>query len=157
MKTESPQKNTFARVFSAINAEKFKGKFLEWVKEIQLGLQEVVAIDGKTLRRSFDKSIGQNAIHLVSAFATSLKLVLGQEKISEKSNEITAIPELLKILEIKGAIVTIDAMGCQKEIAKKIREQEADYLLALKGNQGTLYEDVKLFIETEIAKNKWLF
>ena len=149
-----PSKNTFARVLSAINAEQFKGKFLEWVKVIQLGLQEVVAIDGKTLRRSFDKAIGQNAIHLVSAFATSLNLVLGQEKISEKSNEITAIPELLKILEIKGAIVTIDAMGCQKEIAHKIREQEADYLLALKGNQGTLHEDVKLFIETEVAKNK---
>lgn len=91
-------------------------------------------------------------LHFVSAFATSLRLVLGQEKVSDKSNEITAIPELLKLLEIKGAIVTIDAMGCQKEIVKQICEKEADYVLSLKGNQGTLHEDVKFFLESEVAK-----
>jgi predicted transposase YbfD/YdcC len=147
-----PSKNTFARVMTAINAEKFKDKFLEWMKAIQINLQEVIALDGKALRHSFDNEIGQTPIYLVNAYATTLKLVLGQEKVSDKSNEITAIPELLNILEIKGAIISIDAMGCQKEIASKIRAKEADYLLALKGNHGTLHEDVKLFLETEVAK-----
>src|SRR5262249_10145830 len=126
--------------------------FLEWVKRIQVTLGEVIAIDGKVARGSFDDSKNQKALHFVSAFATSLRLVLGQEKVWDKSNEITAIPELLKILEIKGAIVTLDAMGCQKEIVKQIREKEADYVLSLKGNQGTLHEDVKFFLESEVAK-----
>jgi len=148
-----PSKNTFSRVMSAISPEKFKNQFLEWMKIIQTNLSEVIAIDGKALRGSFDNSIGQTSIYLVNAFATSLKLVLAQEKVSNKSNEITAIPELLKMLEIKGAIISIDAMGCQKEIASKIREKEADYVLALKGNQGSLYEEVKLFLETEAEKD----
>jgi predicted transposase YbfD/YdcC len=147
-----PSKNTFARVMSAIKPNEFKGRFLEWMKIIQTNLAEVIAIDGKALRGSFDNSIGQSSIYLVNAFATSLKLVLAQEKVSEKSNEITAIPELLNILEVKGAIISIDAMGCQKEVAKKIREKEADYVLALKGNQGNLHEDVKFFLEAEVAK-----
>jgi predicted transposase YbfD/YdcC len=147
-----PSKNTFARVMSAINVEQFKKCFLNWMKCTQVGLKEVIAIDGKTLRRSFDNAKGQAALHLISAYATSLKLVLAQEKVADKSNEITAIPELLNVLAIKGAIISIDAMGCQKEIAKQIREKEADYVLSLKGNQGTLHQDVKLFLESEIIK-----
>jgi predicted transposase YbfD/YdcC len=149
-----PSKNTFARVLSAIDPEQFKQCFLKWVKMIQIGLQEVIAIDGKTVRGSFDKSKGQNPLHLVNAFATSLRLVLGQEKVNDKSNEITAIPALLNLLEITGAIVSIDAMGCQKEIASMIREKGADYILSLKGNQGTLHDDVKLFLETQKEKAK---
>lgn len=147
-----PSKNTFARVMSAINVEQFKKCFLEWMKTIQLGLKEVIAIDGKTQRGSFDHAKGQSALHFVSAYATSLKLVLGQEKVADKSNEITAIPELLTMLEVKGAIISLDAMGCQKEVAEQIREKQADYVLALKGNQSSLHEDVTLFLESEMAK-----
>lgn len=145
-----PSKNTFARVMSAINPNQFKECFLEWVKEIQIDFQDVIAIDGKTIRGSFDYARNQSALHLVSAFSTSLKLVLAQEKISEKSNEITAIPKLLEMLEIKGAIVTIDAVGCQKKIATKIREKQADYIFSLKQNQGKLHESIKFFFETKI-------
>jgi predicted transposase YbfD/YdcC len=108
---------------------------------------QVIPIDGKTLRRSHDRSGGKTAIHMVSAWASANKIVLGQVKTEEKSNEITAIPELLRLLEIKGCIVTIDAMGCQTEIAAQIIRQGGDYVLALKGNQSTLHEDVKSFFE----------
>jgi predicted transposase YbfD/YdcC len=150
-----PSKSTLARIFSLLEPESFKNCFVSWVNSFQKSLEkeEVIAIDGKTLRRSFDLANDNKAIHMVSAFASKARLVLGQIKVDEKSNEITAIPKLLDILSIKGAIVTIDAMGCQTEIAKKIIEKEGDYLLALKGNQGNLYDDVKCFFDSEI-KNK---
>jgi predicted transposase YbfD/YdcC len=147
-----PCKNTFARVFAALNPESFKYCFLSWIQSMQEVLKGFIAIDGKTLRGSFDSASNQSAIHMVSAFATEARLVLGQEKVNEKSNEITAIPKLLKLLDIRGCIVSIDAMGTQKAIAEQIRDQEGDYVLALKGNQGTLHEDVQLFLDTEIAK-----
>lgn len=145
-----PSKNTFARVMSAINPIQFKECFLEWVKQIQIDFQDVIAIDGKSIRGSYDHAKNQSAVHLISAFATSLKLILAQEKVSEKSNEITAIPKLLEILEIKGAIVTIDAVGCQKKIAANIRKKQADYIFSLKENQEKLHSYIKFFFETKI-------
>jgi len=114
---------------------------------------EIIAIDGKTLCNSMDLENFSSAIHMVSAFATQARLVLAQQKVDEKSNEITAIPKLLDLLDLNGHIVTIDAIGTQKAIAKKIVEKGGDYVLALKGNQGTLNEDVRLFLETELKKN----
>jgi predicted transposase YbfD/YdcC len=138
-----PSHDTFGRVFGALDPDEFGQCFLEWVQEIaEVTEGEVIAIDGKKLRRSHDKKLGKKAIHMVSAWATANHLVLGQVKTDEKSNEITAIPKLLEVLELKGCIVTIDAMGCQTEIAGQIVEQEADYTIALKKNQGHLYEDV---------------
>jgi predicted transposase YbfD/YdcC len=139
-----PSHDTFGRVFAHLNPEQFQNGFLSWVQAItQLTEGQVVAIDGKKLRRSHDGTLGKAAIHMVSAWASANRLVLGQLKVDDKSNEITAIPALLKLLEIKGCIVTIDAMGCQTEIAELITEREADYVLALKGNQGTLHRDVQ--------------
>lgn len=148
-----PSKNTFARVFSSVEPLAFKECFLCWVQSFQLALKEVIAIDGKSLRKSFDKANEQSAIHMVSAFATSTKLVLGQEKVNDKSNEITAIPKLLDLLEITGAIVSIDAMGTQKKIAKKIRQKKADYVLSLKGNHSNLHDDIQLYLSAEIKKH----
>lgn len=142
-----PSKNTYARVFAVIDSREFKDCFLSWVKSFQEKIGRVVSIDGKTLRRSFDNAKGNAAIHMVSAFASEVRLVLGQEKVDDKSNEITAIPELLKLLNLAGATVTIDAMGCQTEIAKKIIEKGADYILALKENQKGLHDDVKLYLD----------
>jgi predicted transposase YbfD/YdcC len=147
-----PSKSTLARVFSLLDPEGFKQCFIAWVQALHDVLDEVVAIDGKTLRHSFDTARKKPAIHMVSAFATQARLVLGQIKTEEKSNEITAIPALLDLLSLKGAIVTIDAMGCQTAIAEKIVAKEADYVLALKGNQSTLFDDVKTFLEVESAK-----
>jgi predicted transposase YbfD/YdcC len=147
-----PSKNTFARVFGALESDGFRQCFIEWVQGLQSLMQGVVAIDGKTLRNSHDTGLGKSAVHMVSAFAAGVRLVLAQEKVDEKSNEITAIPKLLKLLNIKGQIVTIDAAGCQKAIAEQIVEQQGDYVLALKGNQGILNEDVRLFLETEATK-----
>jgi len=139
-----PSHDTFARVFARLNPEQFQQCFLEWVRSlVRLSDGEVIALDGKTLRQSYDTADGKAAIHMVSAWATTNRLVLGQCKVDEKSNEITAIPQLLKMLEIQGCIVTIDAMGCQKDIARLIVERESDYVLALKGNQGNLFEDVQ--------------
>ena len=142
-----PSHDTLARVFSLIDPKQFKACFASWVKQFQNQLSGVISIDGKTLRGSFDKEDHQKAIHVVSAFASNARLVLGQEKVEEKSNEITAIPRLLDLLFIKGGIITIDAMGCQKQIASKIREKGADYILALKGNHGDLHEDVRSYFE----------
>jgi len=147
-----PSKNTFARVLAVIDPKEFKECFINWVKSFQEVLGKLIAIDGKTLRGSFDTSKGQSAIHMVSAFASELRLVLGQEKVDEKSNEIKAIPELLKMLNLTGAIVSIDAMGCQTAIAEKIIAKGADYVLALKGNQGTLHDDVKLYLDDLVEK-----
>lgn len=143
-----PCEDTFARVFARLDPEQFQSCFMSWVQTIGTRLgTEVISLDGKTLRHSDDRSKGKKAIHLVSAWASHSRLVLGQRKVEEKSNEITAIPELLQLLEVSGCIVTIDAMGCQKAIATTIVEQEADYVLALKGNQGKLYEDVQWLFE----------
>lgn len=147
-----PCKNTFARLFSALNPQAFKSCFIEWVKTLQPLLKGVVAIDGKRLCNSANAEDGLSAIHMVTAFATDVRLVLAQQKVFEKSNEITAIPCLLDLLDIAGAIVTIDAIGCQKAITEKIRAKGADYVIALKGNQGALHEDVRLFLETEFAR-----
>ena len=111
----------------------------------------MIAIDGKTLRRSYQKKGAKAPIHMVSAFAARQRLVLGQVKVAERSNEIVAIPALLDMMAIEGAIVTIDAMGCQRDIAAKILEKKADYILALKGNQGTLCEDVEVFVAEQKA------
>ncbi|QVL55635.1 MAG: ISAs1 family transposase [Simkaniaceae bacterium] len=142
-----PSHDTFARVFSLLDPKQFKTCFIEWMRGLELQSSEVISIDGKTLRGSFDKGDDQKAIHMVSAFASNARLVLGQEKVSEKSNEITAIPKLLDALFITGGIVTIDAMGCQKSIASKIREKKADYVLSLTGNHGDLHDDVRTYFE----------
>jgi predicted transposase YbfD/YdcC len=141
-----PSHDTFARVLARLKPEEFQRCFLNWMRAVSdLTHGEVVAIDGKTLRRSFDRATAKGAIHMVSAWATANQVVLGQQKVDEKSNEITAIPVLLRLLELEGCIVTIDAMGCQKEIARMIVEQRADYVLALKGNQGVIHNEVELF------------
>ncbi len=143
-----PSHDTFGRVFARLDAQQFRDCFLEWVQAVSdLTKGQVIAIDGKTLRRSHDKSLGKTAIHMVSAWASENRLVLGQTKVAEKSNEITAIPELLALLDISGCIVTIDAMGCQKEIARLIIEGSGDYVLALKDNQRQLYQEVKELFE----------
>ncbi|BAZ40436.1 transposase ISAs1 family protein [Calothrix sp. NIES-4101] len=149
-----PSHDTFARVFARINPEEFQSSFINWIQSIsKLTSGEVVAIDGKTLRHSYDKSQDKAAIHMISAWATNVQLVLGQLKVDDKSNEITAIPELIKLLSLKGCIVSIDAMGCQKSIVKQIVKQEADYIIALKKNQKNLYNQVEaLFKDAIISK-----
>lgn len=138
-----PSDDTFRRVFARISPRQFQQCFLEWVRSVyHLTQGQVVAIDGKLSRRSYDRASGKTAINMVSAWASENQMVLGQVKVDEKSNEITAIPELLEMLEVAGCIVTIDAMGCQTDIAAKIIEKEADYVLSVKGNQGNLYEDI---------------
>lgn len=146
-----PSHDTFARVFARLNPEQLQQSFLNWVRSLVcLSSGEVIAIDGKTLRQSYDASDSKAAIHMVSAWATQNRLVLGQCKVDEKSNEITAIPQLLRMLEVSGCVVTIDAMGTQKQIAKQIVERDADYVLALKANQGNLFEDVQqVFAQAE--------
>lgn len=139
-----PVHDTIARIISSIEPEQFQSCFINWMNAAELDTNgEVIAIDGKTVRRSYDKKSKQNAIHMVSAFAAENGVVLGQIKTEEKSNEIKAIPELLSKLDIQGAVVTIDAMGCQKAIAQKITSKEADYVLAVKGNQGHLFGAIK--------------
>ena len=139
-----PSHDTISRVFARLDSAQLQTCFVSWVKAIaQLSDGEVIAIDGKSARHSYDKGKGQGAIHMVSAWASENRLVLGQVKVADKSNEITAIPKLLDVLDIQGCIVTIDAMGAQKEIAKQIVEQGAHYVLSLKGNQGNLHQDVQ--------------
>lgn len=139
-----PSHDTFARVFSRLDPDQLQTAFLSWVRSVsQLTEGEVIPIDGKCVRRSYDEGKTQGAIHMVSAWASQNRLVLAQRKVDEKSNEITAIPALLKVLDLRGCIVTIDAMGTQKRIAQQIVAQEGEYVLALKGNQGGLYEDVQ--------------
>jgi len=139
-----PSHDTIRRVLSMLDPRKFHDCFVRWVNALhEVTAGEVVNIDGKTVRRSFDRAQGIPALHIVSAWAAENQLVLGQVAVEDKSNEITAIPKLLEILELHGAIVTIDAMGCQKEIAAKIRDRGADYVLAVKDNQPHLYEDLQ--------------
>jgi predicted transposase YbfD/YdcC len=147
----TPSHDQLGDIFATLDAEKFQRCFVAWVVALT-GLPEgVIAIDGKTLRRSHHKKSAKAAIHMVSAFAARQRMVLGQVKVADKSNEIVAIPALLDMMAIEGAIVTIDAMGCQRDIAKKIVDKKADYVLALKGNQGTLREDVELFATEQKA------
>ena len=149
-----PSHDTFARVFTRLNPEQLQESFLSWVSTVsRVSEGEVIAIDGKTVRRSYDEGKNKGAIHMVSAWASQNRLVLGQRKVDDKSNEITAIPELLKVLDINGCIVTIDAMGTQKAIAKQIVAQGGDYVLALKGNQGNLFEDVQQIFEQAKAQD----
>lgn len=148
LKNGIPSHDTFGRVFAHLDPEQFQACFLSWVQAVFTVTEgQVVAIDGKKLRRSYDKTLGKAAIHMVSAWAAANELVLGQVKVDDKSNEITAIPALLALLDITGCIVTIDAMGCQTEIARQIIDQGGDYLLAVKENQGNLYDDVVLFFD----------
>lgn len=142
LKNGIPSKNTFNRVISSLEPAEFKACFTRWVNDFKQELGEVIAIDGKALRRSHDKVNDKSAIHMVSAFASESRLVLAQEKVEEKSNEITAIPKLIDTLDVKGAVITIDAIGCQKDIAQKIVEGGGDYVLAVKGNQKTLHEEI---------------
>jgi len=151
-----PSHDTFDRVFGLLLPDALQQGFHQWMTElVEASDGRLVAIDGKTLRHSFDRADGKGPLHLVSAWATQNNLMLGQRAVDSKSNEITAIPELLKILELKGAIVTIDAMGCQKEIAAQIDAAKADYVLAVKDNQETLHNDIRQAFcdgfETEFA------
>jgi predicted transposase YbfD/YdcC len=149
----TPAHDHLGDIFAVLDAETFQRCFVSWVAALTGAPADVIAIDGKTSRRSYQKKGAKEAIHMVSAFATRQRLVLGQTKVAEKSNEIIAIPKLLGMLAIEGAIVTIDAMGCQREIAKTIVDKRADYVLALKGNQGSLREDVELFAAEQKAQS----
>jgi predicted transposase YbfD/YdcC len=147
----TPSHDHLGDIFATLDAAQFQRCFVAWVAALTGAPADVIAIDGKTLRRSYQKKGAKAPIHMVSAFAARQRLVLGQVKVAEKSNEIIAIPALLAMMAIEGAIVTIDAMGCQREIAQQILDQKADYVLALKGNQGTLREDVELFAAEQKA------
>jgi predicted transposase YbfD/YdcC len=148
----TPSHDHLGDIFAALDAEQFQRCFVAWTASL-IGVPEgVVAIDGKTARGSGGKA-GKGAIHMVSAFVASQRLVLGQVKVAEKSNEIVAIPKLLDMLAVEGAIVTIDAMGCQRAIAQKIIDKKADYVLGLKGNQGSLRKDVELFVTEQQTRN----
>ena len=143
-----PSHDTFGRVFARLDPEQFRAAFLRWVRAVfEVTDKQVIAIDGKQLRRSHDKVLGKEAIQMVSAWAEANRLVLGQTKVEESSNEITAIPQLLQILDVAGCLVTIDAIGCQKEIAEMIVDKGGDYLLAVKRNQRQLYEDIVSLFE----------
>jgi len=144
-----PSHDTFARVFQLLDPDEFQQRFQQWVDAIvhQLPKNSLIAIDGKTARRSFTQRDKSDPIHLISAWCADRNITLGQKKTNQKSNEITAIPELLKILSLKGCIVSIDAIGCQKNIAKTICDKQANYLLAVKQNQQILFDDMKLFFD----------
>ena len=147
-----PTDDTIARVMRRLDTKAFAACFMTWMSAVSAVTKEkIVSIDGKTLRHSYNRRDDKSAIHMVSAWSHANGVVLGQEKTNEKSNEITAIPELLQALALKGCIVTIDAMGCQEAIAEQIIKKKADYVLALKGNQGHLHEDITQFFETAQA------
>jgi predicted transposase YbfD/YdcC len=151
-----PSHDTFGRVFSLLDSETFEACFLAWIESLSIDVKnEIISIDGKSVRGAHDAKKGIKMLHMVSAWASENKILLGQVKTADKSNEITAIPELLDMLDVKGSIVTIDAMGCQKEIAKKIVAKEADYVLSLKENQPKLLQDViSLFTQAEESQYK---
>ncbi len=149
----TPAHDHLGDIFATLDAEKFQRCFVAWVSARTGMPADVIAIDGKTVRRSGDKRGAKAAIHMVSAFAARQRLVLGQVKVAEKSNEIVAIPKLLEMMDIEGAIVTIDAIGCQRAIAKQIIDKKADYVLALKGNQGSLCDDVEAFVAEQKAND----
>jgi predicted transposase YbfD/YdcC len=145
----TPSHDHLGDIFATLDATEFQRRFVAWVAKLTGASADVIAIDGKTSRGS--KKGGKAAVHMVSAFAARQRLVLGQVKVADKSNEIVAIPALLEMLAIEGAVVTIDAIGCQRDIAEKILDKKADYILALKGNQGSLREDVELFATEQKA------
>jgi len=148
-----PSHDTFGRVFAKIKPDEFQKRFIEWVRAVEtLTAGQVIAVDGKKLRRSHDRQNGKEAIYMVSAWATENQVVLGQTKVAEKSNEITAIPELLRLLDISGCIVTIDAIGTQTEITKTIVAGGGDYLLSVKNNQGHLFEDIQCLFDVDVAQ-----
>ena len=152
LSNDIPSHDTIGRVIALIDPRQFQACFLRWIQEIcHLLPGEVVAIDGKTLRHSFDTELDQSPIHIVSAWATSNRVVLGQIKVNDTSNEITAIPELIDALDLTNCIVSIDAMGCQKQIATRIRAKDADYALALKKNQERLFTDVQNLFEQSLS------
>lgn len=162
LKNGIPSHDTFGRVFARVDPEQFRHGFLSWVQAVfEVTSGQVIALDGKQLRRSHDKTLGKKAINMVSAWATTNHLVLGQVKVETKSNEITAIPALLAVLDITGCIVTIDGIGTQVEIAQQIIKQNADYLLPVKKNQLQLYEDIRLFFklaqQNEFTKVKYSY
>ncbi len=150
-----PSHDTIGDFFARLNPQQLRESFLKWINALfDFSGGEIIAVDGKTLRHSYDTASSRPAIHMVNAWACKNNLVLGQFKTEEKSNEITAIPALLKMLDLKGNIVTIDAMGCQKKIAQQIIEQAGDYVFNLKGNQTSLHDDVCLFIESHVDEKK---
>lgn len=149
----TPSHDQIGAILAALDPEAFQRCFVSWVAAVTGAPSEVIAIDGKTSRRTFGKKGAAAALHMVSAFAARQRLVLGQRAVDAKSNEIVAIPRLLDLLDIEGAVVTIDAMGCQRAIAQKIVDKKADYILALKGNQGTLHDDVALFVAEQKAND----
>ena len=142
-----PSHDTFSRVFRLLDPAQFQACFLTFMRRFAEGCQGVVALDGKTLRRSFDRASYASPLHLVSAWAVEQRLVLAQRAVEDKSNEITAVPQILKMLCLQGVVVTADALNCQREIAAQVIEQGGDYVLALKANQGTLFADVQLFVD----------
>lgn len=146
-----PSHDTISRVFAALDAEQLNQCFLRWIKAWNVSKnQKLINIDGKTLRHSYDSTEGKSAIHMISAWASEAGITLGQLKVDEKSNEIPAIPQFLDLLDIEGSVITIDAKGTQKEIARTIIERGADYVLAIKGNQGTLNDDVELYFQDAV-------
>jgi len=147
-----PSHDTFSRLFRNLDPEEFRTVFQRFMARFAEKIQGVVAIDGKVLRRSFDRASGKSALHMVSAWGCELRLVLAQIATDAKSNEITAVPKLLAMLSLKDTIVTTDALNCQRDIAQQIVEQGGDYALALKGNQGTLYENVRLYLDDPASK-----
>jgi predicted transposase YbfD/YdcC len=148
-----PSHDTFSRLFRNLDPDQFRDSFQRFMSQFSEQLQGVVAIDGKVLRRSFDRTSGKSALHMVSAWGSEQRLVLAQIATDAKSNEITAVPKLLRMLALKGAIVTTDALNCQRAIAQQIVGQQGDYALALKGNQGTLYDDVILLLDDPELKS----
>lgn len=143
----APSHDTFSRLFRLLDPEQFRDCFQRFMTGFAEACQGVVAIDGKVLRRSFDKASGKSPLHMVSAWGCEQRLVLGQIATEARSNEITAVPRLLKLLSLEGCIVTVDALNCQREIAQQVIDQKADYVMALKGNQGTLHDDVRTFLD----------
>jgi predicted transposase YbfD/YdcC len=143
-----PSHDTFGRLFARLDPKEFQNFFIRWMDNHVLSLKgKTVAIDGKTLRGSHDRANEKSPVHMVSAWASDIRLVLGQLKTHDKSNEITAIPELIKTLSLQGAVVTIDAMGCQKKITRTIMDEKADYVIQVKDNQQTLHEDISLYFK----------
>jgi predicted transposase YbfD/YdcC len=147
-----PSHDTFSRIFRLLDPARFHTWFIGFMKRFAEGCQGVVAVDGKTMRRSFDRASRASPLHLVSAWAADARLCLGQLAVGDKSNEIIAVPKLLELLTLKGRIVTTDAMSCQRKIAQQVIDQDADYVLALKGNQETLHDDVRRFLDDPVTE-----
>ena len=155
LKNGTPTDDTFQRIFAIIKPKEFEKCFVSWIKSaVKMCDKEIVSLDGKTLRGTQDTENNQDIIHMVSAWASESGVVLGQIKVSEKSNEITSVPELLDVIDVKNCIITSDAMSCQKKTVKKITEHECDYVICLKGNQETFHDEVKLYFETALKEPK---